>query len=176
MTFASITASVIESFIDNLKRSNGSEKPLSTKRVKNIVGPMAKIWNAACNDHNWTLRNPFSGVPEKYKEIKDKALQKTEREAVVLNDDSDDAASTRDVFLVTEWRSLLKVVDSHYHLVMELLLMGMIGSELEALMKRDIKDDALLIRCAVVRDKAGKTGFGNLRLISVVQLLDNISN
>ena len=155
MTFASITASVVESFIDNLKRCNGSRKELSTKRVKNLIGPMSKVWDAACNDHNWILRNPFTGISSKYAEIQDKALQEAERQAVMM-DENEDPTSTRDVFLLSEWHRLLTVVDPHYHPVLELLLRGVIGSELEGLQKRHLRDNALRIRCAVVKDKAGK--------------------
>lgn len=157
MPFASITASVIETFVDNLKRCNGSKKTLSVKRMKNIIGPMSKIWNAACNDHNWTLHSPFSDISSKYKEIEDKELQVKERQAAMMEDCYEDAISTRDVFLISEWQRLLKAIDPHYHPVMELLLRGVIGSELEGLQKRHIRDDAIQIRCAVVRDKAGKT-------------------
>lgn len=154
MSFSSITASVIESFIDNLKRCNGGQKALSTKRVKNIINPMSKVWEAACNDYNWNLRNPFTVVSSKYKEMQDKALQESERQNALLDDD--EIISTRDVFLLSEWRKLLTCVDPHYHPVMELLLMGMIGSELEGLQKRHLKADVLQVRCAVVRDKEGK--------------------
>ena len=156
MPFASITASVIESFIDNLKRRNGAQKALSTKRIKNLIGPMMKVWESACNDHNWTLRNPFSGVSSKYKEIQDKSLQEKERQAAMMGE-GEDTPSTRDVFLLAEWRRLLRAVDPHYHSAMELLLMGLIGSELEGLQKRHVKDAAIQVRCAVVRDKEGKT-------------------
>lgn len=154
MSFSSITASVIESFIDSLKRCNGGQKALSTKRVKNIINPMTKVWEAACNEYNWSLRNPFTVASMKYKEMQDKALQESERQNALLDDD--EIVSTRDVFLLSEWRKLLACVDQHYHPVLELLLMGMIGSELEALQKRHVKENALQIRCAVVRDKDGK--------------------
>lgn len=154
MPFASITTSVIESFIDNLKRCNGSHTALSTKRIKNIIGPMSKVWEAACNDHNWNLRNPFTGTSTKYKEIQDRALQETERNAAMM--DEDEVVSTRDVFLLSEWQRLLACVDRHYHPVMELLLMGLIGSELEGLQKRHVRESTLQVRCAVVRDKEGK--------------------
>lgn len=154
MSFSNITASVIESFIDNLKRSNGGQKALSTKRVKNIINPMSKVWEAACNDYNWNLRNPFTVVSTKYKEMQDKALQESERQSALMDDD--ESVSTRDVFLLSEWRKLLACVDRHYHPVMELLLMGLIGSELEGLQKRHVKENALQVRCAVVRDKNGK--------------------
>jgi integrase len=154
MSFAAITATVIESFIDNLKRCNGARKSLSTKRIKNIIGPMSKVWEAACNDHNWNLRNPFTAVSAKYSELQDRALQETERQ-LALHDD-DDVISTRDVFLLSEWNQVLAYVDKHYHPVMELLLMGLIGSELEGLQKRHMKEDVLQVRCAVVRDKDGR--------------------
>ena len=168
MPFAKITASVIETFIDELKRCDRTKdrtgenanrqksvRPLSVKRIKNIVNPMAKIWDAACNDHSWYMRNPFSGVTEKYKEIKDRALQDRERMAVLAGDDAGEEKSTREVFLLSEWRRLLSCVDPHYQPVMELLLSGMIGSELEALQKQHIREDVIQIRCSVVRDKAG---------------------
>ena len=156
MSFASITTSVIESFIDNLKRCNGTQKSLSVKRIKNIIGPMGKIWIAACSDHNWNLRNPFTDIAAKYTEIQDKSLQERERQAAMMDDDDKNASSTRDVFLLEEWQRLIRAVDPHYYSVMELLLMGMIGSELEGLQKRHIKDDVIQVRCAVVRDKDGK--------------------
>lgn len=157
MSFASISATEIGEFIDNLKRYNNSQKPLSSKRVKNIICPMTKIWDAACNDHNWTLRNPFSDISTKYKAIEEKELQDKERQLVMMNGGGDEeVASTRDVLLLSEWQRLLKAVDSHYHPVMELLLMGMIGSELEALQKQNIKEDAIQVRCSVVRDKGGE--------------------
>ena len=154
MSFASITASVIESFIDNLKRCNGRQKALSIKRVKNIIGPMSKVWNAACNDHNWNLRDPFTAVSSKCTELQDQAQQETERQLALLDDD--DAVSSRDVFLLSEWKQLKSCVDPHYHPVMELLLMGLIGSELEGLQKRHVKNNDIQVRCAVVRDKEGK--------------------
>jgi integrase len=156
MSFASITASVIESFIDNLKRSNGSKKALSIKRIKNIVGPMSKIWNSACNDNNWTLRNPFSDISSKYTEIVDKELEGKDNLTAMMEDDDEDTISTRNVFLLSEWQRLLQAVDPHYHPVLELLLMGMIGSELEGLLKRHVKESELRVRCKIVRDRMGK--------------------
>jgi integrase len=154
MTFASITGSVIASFIDNMKRSNGSAKPLSTKRLKSIIGPLSKIWEAACNDHNWILKNPFSDVSSKYKEIEDKAAQAIERLAVMMDDDGDDdITSTRDVFLLSEWQRLLNVIDPHYYPALELLSLGMIGSELEGLLKRNIRGNTIQVRCSIVRYK-----------------------
>ncbi|WP_243374408.1 DUF3596 domain-containing protein [Geotalea sp. SG265] len=157
MPFSRITATEVELFIDNLKRSyrNGRKtKPLSVKRVKNILAPMMKIWEAACNDHNWQLRSPFSAVSEKYKELKDRALQEKER-LLVVHGLSEETVSSREVFLLAEWQRLLSFVDPHYLPVMELLLLGLIGSELEGLQKQHVAQDALRVRCSVVKDKAG---------------------
>jgi integrase len=156
MTFANITGTVIASFIDNMKRSNGSDKPLSTKRIKSIIGPLCAIWEAACIDHNWILKNPFSGVSAKYKEIEDRAAQAKERQAVLMDECEDDISSTRDVFLLSEWLRFRNVIDPHYHPVLELLAMGMIGSELEGLLKRNIKENTIQVRSSVVRGKEGK--------------------
>jgi len=154
MPFAAITAKAIEEFIDGLKRSNGSQKPLSTKRVKNLLNPMSKVWVSACNDHSWSLYNPFSGTKEKYKEMKNAEEERLEREAALMDDD--ETCGTRDVFLLSEWRRLVGLIDTHYHPVLELLLMGLIGSELEGLQKRHIKEHILQVRCAVVRCKDGR--------------------
>jgi integrase len=156
ITFASITATVIATFIDNMKRSNGDQKTLSTKRIKSIIGPMSKVWEAACNDNNWNLKNPFSDVSSKYKEMEDKAAQEKERLTVMMDNDDEDITSTRDVFLLSEWQRMLNVIDPHYYPVMELLSMGMIGSELEGLLKRNFKENTIQVRCSVVRGKKGK--------------------
>jgi len=67
MPFSKVTASEVESFIDNLRRSGTSNKPLSVKRIKNLLNPMAKVWESACNEYNWHLRSPFGVAAEKYK-------------------------------------------------------------------------------------------------------------
>lgn len=154
MTFASITAGVVETFIDNLKRCNGTQKSLSVKRIKNIMGPMSKVWIAACKEHNWILNNPFLDMSSKYKEVKDKELQEQERLALLMDDD--EVIDVRDVFLLEEWECILKEMDPHYHAAMELLLRGMIASELEGLLKRHVKDDVVNVRCVVIREKDGK--------------------
>lgn len=155
VAFANITSTVIESFIDNMKRCNDPTRPLSTERIQNIIGPMSVVWIAACNDNNWNLRNPFSAAPAKYREMQDKMLQEKERQVIMMNDNDEDVASTRDVFLLSEWQLLLKAVDPHYHPAMELLLMGMIGSELEGLQKRHILGNAIQVRCTLVHAKGG---------------------
>jgi integrase len=154
-SFASITSEEIKLFIDNLKRKNNRELDLSVKRIKNIVCPLATVWQAACDDYDWTLRNPFSCVPAKYGELKDRAMQKKEHIAM-LNDGSDDTTARRDIFLLSEWEQHRAAIEPHYHLVLELLLRGVIGSELEGLQKIDIKADTIIIRRSVVHEKGGK--------------------
>uniref|UniRef100_A0A831UEV1 DUF3596 domain-containing protein n=1 Tax=Geobacter metallireducens TaxID=28232 RepID=A0A831UEV1_GEOME len=163
MTFSQITATAVETFIDNLKRCSRaktpqegtSSPPLSVKRIKSIIGPMSKVWEAACNDYNWNLRNPFSAITQKYTELTDRALQEKERQAVMRWNDEDEDVSTREVFLLKEWENLRKHIDPHYHPVLELLMLGMIGSELEALQKRHVRDGMIRIRCAVVKGENG---------------------
>ena len=165
MPFSQITATVVETFIDNQTRTvrakdpskavsprNGT--PLSPKTFKNAIGPMKKIWVAACNDYNWNLRDPFSGVTDKLKELSDQALQGQE-EQLILNEELGEK-SRREIFLLAEWQQLLAQVDPHYHLVMDLLLMGMIGSELEGLLKSSVADDVMKVRSVVVRDQEGQ--------------------
>jgi integrase len=167
MPFASITATAVETFLDSIKRASRAKEPnkstsakantpLSVKRIKNIIGPMLKIWLAACNDFNWNLRDPFTGITEKYKELTDRALQEQERQQVLRGDEEPEEDSRREVLLCAEWQRLLSHVDPHYHLAMDLMLLGMIGSELEGLQKQHVSGDFIQVRCAVVRDKDGK--------------------
>jgi integrase len=163
MPFASITATVIEDFIDNMERTVRAKTPgrakgarnntpLSVKRIKSIMTPMSKIWIAACNDYNWILPYPFMGLKAKYKEMTDQSLQEQER-LVILQGDEEEEPSRREVILCSEWQKLLLFVDPHYHVVMDLLLLGMIGSELEALQKKHVTGEAVEVRWAVVRDR-----------------------
>ncbi len=163
MAFAMITATTIHSFIDNLRRSKRTSgntakgktaKPLSVKRIKNIIGPLTKIWASACNHFNWSLRDPFSGIADKYAQLNDRSIEQREKTSVLkfLNNEMDEV-NTREVILLEEWLKVLFFIDPHYHAVMDLLMMGMIGSELEALMKQHIRGNSIQIRCAVVRDR-----------------------
>lgn len=158
MPFSSITVSCMESFIDNLKRSDGGTEPLSVKRIKNVIVPMTTVWSYACNDKNWNLPNPFTGLSCKYKEISDKAIFEKEKQ-LILSDNDEEETSTRDVLLLADWRHLLSFIDPHYHLACELLMMGMIGSELEGLLKRHVRGDSILIQAVVVRDRDQKKYF-----------------
>jgi len=82
-------------------------------------------------------------------------MQKKEHIAM-LNDGSDDTTARRDIFLLSEWEQHRAAIEPHYHLVLELLLRGVIGSELEGLQKIDIKADTIIIRRSVVHEKGGK--------------------
>jgi integrase len=169
MTFSGITEAAVNDFIDSLKRADRTKgilrrrtqkdkKPLVVKRIKHIIAPLKAIWEAACCDNNWNIKNPFTGLKIKYQELNEKAAQERERQAFLRNGD-DEEASTRDVLLLKEWQQLKDAVDPHYHVVLELLLLGMIGSEMEALQKRHIRDGFLQVRCAVMKVRVlGKKG------------------
>lgn len=173
MPFASITAAVVNDFIENLKRENRhkgllkkAEKQaraaLSVKRIKHIVAPLKAIWESACIEHNWNLQNPFVGLKTKFNEFKDKAAQERERQAFINHEDDELEISTRDILLFEEWQRLKAAVDPHYHTVLELLLLGVIGSEMEALQKRHLTSGALQIRCAVMKVRVrGENGEKN---------------
>ena len=112
---------------------------------------------AACNHYNWNLRNPFMGIAAKYAELSDQLVQQKEQDSVLrflCNAEPD--PDRREVFLLAEWEKVLSCMDPHYHVVMDLLLLGMIGSELEALLKQHVMGDMIQIRCALVRDEGNK--------------------
>lgn len=165
--FSQITATEVQTFVDNIDRCDRTQakkrkgkpgKPLSVKRLKNIIGPMKKIWIAACNDYNWNLRDPFTGISAAYEQHAEKTLQMKAEEAVirVLNNEKDTEVMTREVFLFSEWQKLLNHIDPHYHVVVDLLLMGVIGSELEALLKQHVDGGDIQICCSVVHDEEGR--------------------
>lgn len=168
--FSQITATEVQTFVGNMNRCDRTKaktknekpgNPLSVKRLKSIIGPMTKIWIAACNDYNWNLRDPFTGVSAAYEQHAEKTLQMQAEQAIirVLHKEKDTEVSTREVFLFSEWQKLLNHIDAHYHIVVDLLLMGVIGSELEALLKQHVDGDDIQICCAVVRDEEGRPIF-----------------
>lgn len=166
MTFAQITATEVHMFIDTMARCDRTkaqvknrqpDKPLSVKRIKNVIGPLTKIWTAACNHYNWDLRDPFTGIGAKYAELSDRLVQQKEQDAVLkFLCHAEDEVDTREVLLLKEWQKVLSCMDPHYHVVMDLLLAGLIGSELEGLMKQHIQGDMIQIRCSLVRDGGSK--------------------
>lgn len=134
-----ITTKSLEDFIDTLQKRDLT--PLTFKRVKNIMGPMHTIWLSAYNEYNWNLRDPFLTLQEKYKEIQGKL----ERLKALRHFNKIQEENPRATFLFAEWQKLISNVAPQYHIVMELLIRGMIGSELEGLLKEDIKDDYIYV-------------------------------
>jgi integrase len=157
MTFGEITPLTVEEFINNLKRRNDTGSPLTVKRIKNIVTPMGVVWRAACAQNRWSIVDPFTNVKDLYKELEDKVLEH-KRLLKLLSGGNNSKATTskRDVFLFAEWQKLREAIDPHYHLVLELLLRGVIGSEMEGLQKCDIVADTIMLQRSVVREKGGK--------------------
>jgi integrase len=165
MPFSSITASGYEEFVNSLERCNRAKnpktikankdkpkKPLSVKRIKAINTAFTTVWLSACNKYDWILRDPLTGIGKKLAELQDKIDQRQARDELVREfNGEEEEVSRREIFLLHEWQTLLSHVDPHYHPVMDLLLMGLIGSELEALLKQHIKGGYIRIRCAISR-------------------------
>jgi integrase len=86
-----------------MNSANGNtNKPLWVKQIKDIIGPRTKIWIAACNDYNWSLRDPFIGVSDKYSELSDRARQELEGQIVFRGDQETEEDSRLEVFLCEE--------------------------------------------------------------------------
>jgi len=157
-----ITTTVIDQFIFKMQRhdvsgacSKNNKDPLALKTVKNTIIAMRKVWESARKEHHWNLQNPFSDLKEAYAQIADKALHERNKRGL-LNPCLEQEIGKRDVFLLKEWQQLREYMDPHYHIVMELLLMGIIGSELEALRKDDIKEDVIWVNSKVLRGEKGE--------------------
>ncbi len=151
MPFSRLTNTAIEDFCTNLKWAGDKnrDKPLSMKRIKNILIVLKRVWEAACDEYQWTLRDPFRTIHKKLSEL---------QEARLLEEDDDtpeEEYHPRLVFLPDEWRRVLASMDPHYHPVAEIMLMtGLIGSELRGLKKTDLVGNTLRIQRKI--SKQGK--------------------
>lgn len=130
-TFAQITYMEVRTFISSLKKKNGAA--LSEKRIKNILGPLRKIWKVACKQYQWALFDPFEDIHE---DLPKADLQK------------------REGFRFDEAMKLFHYMDPWYRPIAELMLLtGMIHSELAGLKKKNIYDGFIHIRTTIVRDR-----------------------
>jgi integrase len=61
LTFFEINTDVIGKFIRSMKQKDGKNegRPLSKKRISNILLPFRAIWNDACDKYRWELPDPF---------------------------------------------------------------------------------------------------------------------
>lgn len=139
LTFARITGVKLREFVDGLTWKEGKHKgkPLSPHRKRNILIPLKAIWEDACDEFQWELRDPFRAAK---KRIREDAGQREKKE--------------REIFLLDEWQRFLDNMDSFYHPVTEIMLMtGMIASEILGLRKSDISAKYIHVRSSVVKGK-----------------------
>ncbi|MBT1074409.1 Arm DNA-binding domain-containing protein [Geobacter grbiciae] len=139
LPFARITGVKLREFVDGLVWKDGKNKgqPLSPHRKRNILIPLKAIWEDACDEYQWELRDPFRAAK---KRIREDAGQKEKKE--------------REIFLFDEWQRFLDNMDSFYHPVTEIMLMtGMIASEILGLRKTDISVKYIHVRSSVVKGK-----------------------
>lgn len=136
MTFSQITYFEIVKFLETMNRKKGPKagKPLSTRRIKNILSPFRKIWKAACKQYNWALTNsPFDDINE---------------------DIPKRPAKKREGFRFDDAMKLLHFMDPWYRPIAELMLLtGMISSELAGLKKSHIRDGYIHVKDTIVRDR-----------------------
>lgn len=139
MTFFQISSVEIQKFLATLKWRTGVRKgqPLSKIRMKNILIPLRAIWNDACDQHRWTLHNPFGNLRKHFP----KTLVKR-----------------REGFRFEEWLDFFKHVDPWYQPIVELMILtGMINSEMAGLRRSDIQPDYIMVQHTIVRGKEHAT-------------------
>lgn len=139
LPFSRITGVKLREFVDGLTWKDGKHKgkPLSPHRKRNILIPLKAIWEDACDEFQWELRDPFRAAK---KRIREDAGQRQKKE--------------REIFLFVEWQQFLDNMDSFYHPVTEIMLMtGMIASEILGLRKADISAKYIHVRSSVVKGK-----------------------
>jgi integrase len=132
-TFHQITGVELKKFLAGLKWRDGKNKGqlLSRSRVRNILIPLRAIWNDACEEHRWTLSDPFRfstrNVPKGSKKHPE-------------------------VFRFEEWMLLLEHIDPFYRNIAEIMVMtGLIGSEIAGLRRQDIQPNCIHIQNSIVR-------------------------
>lgn len=148
--FSQITGPYLREFVNSLKQKKGKNKgqSLSAHRKRNILTPLKKIWDDACDRYNWNLRNPFVAAKD---EINTSA-QHEEKQG-------------REIFLLHEWLAFLEEMEFFYRPITEIqILTGMIASELQGLRKEDITESFLYVRNSIsrgVEKKGGKNQYRN---------------
>jgi integrase len=146
--FSRITGPFLREFVKALKQKDGKNKgkDLSAHRKRNILTPLKKIWEDACDEHNWSLRDPF----------------KAAKDAISLQSEQEEKKE-REIFLLHEWKAFLNCLDPFYLPLTELMAFtGMIASELSGLRKEDVTDSFLHVRNTIsrgVEKKGGKTQY-----------------
>jgi integrase len=137
LPFSRITGKILRVLVDDMKWKEGKNlgKPLSAHRKRNILIPLKAIFEDACDEYQWDLRDPFRAAKNR---INETAYQDEKKE--------------REIFLHSEWRRFLDNMNPHYHPVTEILLMtGMIASEIRGLRKTDISENYLQVRNSIVK-------------------------
>lgn len=148
LPFSQITGPFLREFVNSLKQKEGKNrgKSLSAHRKRNILTPLKKVWEDACDRYNWNLRNPFTAAKD---EINEQA--------------NTEENSEREIFLLHEWQAFLANMPPFYRPLTEIqLLTGMIASELRGLRKEDVTDTMLYVRNTIsrgVEKKGGKTQY-----------------
>ncbi|RNC67303.1 MAG: DUF3596 domain-containing protein [Desulfuromonadales bacterium] len=137
LPFTRISGVMLREFVDGLTWKDGKHKgkPLSPHRKRNILIPLKAIWEDACDEYQWDLRDPFRAAK---KRIREDAGQQEKKE--------------REIFLFSEWQQFLDNMDPYYHPVTEIMLMtGMIASEIRGFRKADSTPQLLHVRNSIVK-------------------------
>lgn len=137
LPFARITGVKLREFVDKMCWQDGKNKgkTLSAHRKRNVLIPLKAIFEDACDEYQWDLRDPFRAAK---KQIRETGVQDVKQE--------------REIFLFSEWQQFLDNMDSYYHPITEILLMtGMIASEIRGFRKTDIATQILQVRNSIVK-------------------------
>lgn len=156
--FSNLNTSQVEAFLGGLIVIRGKNKgyQTSTKRKKNVLYVLERIWQAACGKFGWKLQDPFVTASKHIAELEN---SEKIRQAATLSMEElikdEEKFNPRQVILFSEWRKAISCVDPHYKPVTEFMVLTMmIASEIEALPKACITDECIKVR--IKRDKSGR--------------------
>ncbi len=125
--FSEITGVELVQFVQGLVGEG-----LSTSRVRNLLVPLRIVWEDACEQYGWDLRDPFRHL-----------ARRNRGGRIVANREK----NPPEVFRFDEWQRVLDAVTDHYRPQLEVLARtGLIGSELARVTADDLTTDALRVR------------------------------
>ncbi len=158
LTFDQLTSTCLKQFVRNLKHTCGQRagRYLSSKRMRNIMNLLRKIFSEANLDKKWQLPDPFPPAFRRIKKIE-----------ALFDDDGEIRHKPREVWLLSEWLDFIKYVPAHYRPLFEAMRMGIIFSELKGLDKDCIHDNHIEIRRSYsrgVKKNKLKTAFRSRKL------------
>jgi integrase len=140
LTFEEITGVNIVQFVREQRERPGHRGgKLSSSRIRNILIPLRIIWEDACEEYHWDLKDPFRHLKRRNRN----------RELIPRR-----KKNPPEVFRFPDWLLLMEDIDPWYRPIAEVMVMtGLIHSEMAGLRRQDVQADRILVQNSIVRGR-----------------------